>query len=118
VQLVKDSWNVCISRVNTNKKAVLNTGSGPRVLNKNVLLFPETLDMKPSSTKEDTKMSDELSSSLPPNELNISHGLEANLVECIVIESNRESHLQCSNIIEIRKKHHETAKKDMENNEK
>jgi hypothetical protein len=118
VKLVKDSWNLSFARVNTNKKAVLHRGWGPRALNKNVLLLPEILATKPSSTEEETKTSNDLSSSLPPSELNLSQGLAGTLVERIVVESNREAHLRGSNIIDIRKKRHETAKKNLENHEK
>jgi hypothetical protein len=83
VKLVKDSWNLSFTRVNTNKKAVLHRGWGPRTLNKNVLLLPEILAMKPSSTEEETMKSNDLSSSLLPSDLNISQGLAGTLVECI-----------------------------------
>jgi hypothetical protein len=88
------------------------------VLNKNVLLFPKILAMKPTSTEGETMKSSELSSSLPPSELNISTGLAGTLVERIIVKSNRESHLRGSNIMDIRKKCHETAKKNLENHEK
>jgi hypothetical protein len=52
-----------------------------------------SLASKPSSTEEETMKSNELSSSLPPSELNISQGLAGTLVEQIVIESNQEAHL-------------------------
>jgi hypothetical protein len=93
VKFMKVAWNVSFARVHTNKKAVLYRGWGPRALNKNVLLFPKILATKPSSTEESTMISNEISSSLPPSQLNISHGLAGTLVECIVIESSREAHL-------------------------
>jgi len=40
--------------------------------------------------EDTTKKSNELSSSLPPSELNISEGLEGNLVEHIIIQSSKE----------------------------
>jgi hypothetical protein len=65
---------------------VLHRGWGPRALNKNVLLHPEILFSRPTSMEDTTKKSNELSSSLPPSELNISEGLEGNLVEHIIIQ--------------------------------
>ncbi len=88
MKLVKDSWNLSFTRVNTNKKAVLHRGWGPRALNKNVLLLPEILAMKLSSTEEETMKSNDLSSSLLPSELNLSQELAGTLVECILVKSN------------------------------
>jgi hypothetical protein len=87
-------------------------------LNKNVLLHPEILFSRPTSMEDTTKKSNELSSSLPPSELNISEGLEGNLVEHIIIQSSKEARLRGLSIVEITAKMHETAKKNLENHEK
>jgi len=75
VKLVKDSWKVGFGRVEQNQKAVLHRGCGPRALDKNVLLNPEIFASKPTSMGDATKTSNELSSLLPPSELNISEGV-------------------------------------------
>jgi hypothetical protein len=66
---------VGFGRVEQNQKAVLHRGCGPRALDKNVLLHPEIFASKPTSMGDATKTSNELSSLLPPSELNISEGV-------------------------------------------
>jgi hypothetical protein len=47
VKLVKDSWKVSFAHTQTNIKAVLNRGWGPRALNYYALLHPEKSASKP-----------------------------------------------------------------------
>ncbi len=83
-----------------------------------MLLHPEIFASKPTSMGDATKTSNELSSSLPPSELNISEGLAGSLVECIVVQSSKESRQKGLSIVEITAKRHKTAKKNLENHEK
>jgi hypothetical protein len=118
VKLVKDSWKLSFARMQQNWKAMLHRGWGPRALNKNLLLHPEIFTSKPTSMEDETKTSNELSSSLPPSEVNISEGLAGNLVQHIVSQSSKEARLKGLSIVEITAKRHETAKKNLENHEK
>jgi hypothetical protein len=113
VKLVKDSWKVSFARVKQNRKAVLHRGWGPRALNKNVLLHPEIFASKPTSMGDATKTSKELSSLLPPSELNICEGLVGSLVQRVVIQSSKEAHQKGLSIAEITSKRHGTAKKNL-----
>jgi hypothetical protein len=49
VKLVKDTWIVSISCTETNRKAVLYRGWGPRALNFYVLLHPKILSSRPKN---------------------------------------------------------------------
>jgi hypothetical protein len=49
VKLIKDSWKDSFARVETNKKAVLHRGWGPKELNYNVLLYPEIASSNPNT---------------------------------------------------------------------
>ncbi len=52
VNLVKDSWKDSFARAETNKKAVLHRGWGPKVVNYNVLLHPEIASSNPNLNGE------------------------------------------------------------------
>jgi hypothetical protein len=49
VKLVKEAWHVSFAHEETNQKAVLQRGWGPRALYYNVLLHPEILPSKPKA---------------------------------------------------------------------
>ena len=74
VKLVKNAWKVSFARVETNRKAVLHRGWGPKALNMNVLRNPEILGTKPNSTKDLIGMSQGLTSKITPTDLNINEG--------------------------------------------
>jgi hypothetical protein len=76
------------------------------------------LASKPTSIEDTTQKSNELSSSLPSSELNISEGLAGNLVQCIIIQSSKEACERGLSIAEITAKRHETVKKNLENYER
>jgi hypothetical protein len=115
VKLVKNAWKVSFE---TNRKAVLHRGWGPKALNMNVLRNPEILATKPNSTKDLTGTSQGLTSKITPMDLNINEGLVGTLVDCIVLESNKYATERGSSIAEITRKQKETALKRLENHEK
>jgi hypothetical protein len=89
VRLVKNAWKVSFARVETNQKAVLYRGWGPKALNMNVLRSPEILATKPNSTKDLMGTSQGLNSKITLTDLNINKGLAGILGDCIVLESNK-----------------------------
>ncbi len=115
VKLVKEAWHVSFAREETNRKAVLQRGWGPRALNYNVLLHPEILPSKPQNSGQPIT-ENLVISSLPATHLNLSNGLAGTLIDRIVIEKNKESRVM--NPAEAREKHCATAKKSLENHEK
>jgi hypothetical protein len=114
VKLVKEAWHVSFAREETNRKAVLQRGWGPRALNYNVLLHPEILPSKPKNSGQPI-MEYSVISSLPATHLNLSNGLTGTLIDRIMIEKNKESRM---NPAEAREKRRATAKKSLENHEK
>jgi hypothetical protein len=72
VKLVKNAWKVSFARVETNQKAVLHRGWGPKAWN--VLRNPEILATKPNSTKDLMGTSQGLNSKITPADLNINEG--------------------------------------------
>jgi hypothetical protein len=84
VKLVKEAWHVSFAREETNRKAVLQRGWGPRALNYNVLLHPEILPSKPKNSGQPITENSVISS-LPATHLNLSNGLAGTLIDRIVI---------------------------------
>jgi hypothetical protein len=70
VKLVKDSWKDSFARVETNKKAILHRGWGPKALNYNVLLHPEIASTNPNLNGEMKKNQKPLLKSVSVSELN------------------------------------------------
>jgi len=113
VKLVKDAWAVSFARVNTNKKAVMQRGWGPKALNYNVLLHEE---IAPSNPDRNPPASVIRKTNVAADELNLSAGLAGSLIDRIVIEKNKET--RGTTAAEMRQKRHETAKRSLENHEK
>jgi hypothetical protein len=55
VKLVKEAWSVSFAQVETNQKAVLERGLGPKALNYNVLCHPEISSSKPNGDDDKGK---------------------------------------------------------------
>ena len=89
VKLVKEAWSVSFDRVETNQKAVLERGSGPKALNYNVLCHPEISSSKPEGDDNGEEKKG-LMSALPPSELNLTDGLSGTLEEQIVLRAIRK----------------------------
>ncbi len=118
MKLVKKAWKVSFSRVETNWKAVLHRGWGPKALNMNVLKNPEIMATMPDACKNLMGGSQGLDSKMPPTELNINEGLAGTLVDRIILESNKYAAERGSSISDITRKWKETALKKLENHEK
>jgi hypothetical protein len=115
VKLVKDAWRVSFARPETNRKAVLQRGWGPRALNYNCLLHEEIMASKPSIEEHQAKKP-LIKSSLTPSELNLSGGLAGTLIDRIVAEKNKEG--GALTIDQVREKRRATARQSLENHEK
>jgi hypothetical protein len=118
VKLVKNAWNVSFARVETNRKAVLHRGWGPKALNMNVLKHKEIMGTKPSDAAESNGTSQRISTTMLPSQLNITEGLAGTLIDTIVLESTKNAATKGSNIADITRKRKETALKKLENHEK
>jgi hypothetical protein len=84
VKLVKEAWNASFAKVESNKKAVLEQGWGPKALNYNVLLHPEIAASDPNkndSSGDQQKQKVGSMSNLPPSKLNLTDGLSGTLIE-------------------------------------
>ena len=82
VGLVQIAWKRSFARVKTNIKAVAHRGWGPKALNYNVLLHPEILATKHGAKEKE--LTTGLETNVAPEDLNLSEGLAATLVERIV----------------------------------
>ena len=82
VGLVQIAWKRSFARVKTNIKAVAHRGWGPKALNYNVLLHPEILATKHGAKEKE--LTTGLETNVAPEDLNLSEGLAAMLVERIV----------------------------------
>jgi hypothetical protein len=117
VKLVKEAWSDSFDRVETNQKAVLERGSGPKALNYNVLCHPEISSSKPEGDDNGEEKKG-LMSALPPSELNLTDGLSGTLIEQIVLQSNKETRATGTSLAEMMAKHQATARNTVENHEK
>jgi len=104
VKLVKDAWNVSFARVETNRKAVLHRGWGPKALNMNVLKHKEIMGTMPSAMTKSNSTSQGGSRNILPSQLNITEGLAGTLICTFVLESTKHAASRASNIAEITKK--------------
>jgi hypothetical protein len=119
VKLVKDAWRVSFARVETNRKAVLNRGWGPKALNMNVLRHPEILSSKPKEHGcQPTSNKIDVLSTLPASELNISEGLSGTLIDRIVLQSNKDARTSGASIADMMIRRQATARRNLENHEK
>ncbi len=103
--------------MNTNQKAVLEHGWGPKALNNNVLCHPEIESSKPQGDNAAEKMIT-LVSYLRPSELNLTSGLSGTLIERIVMQSNKEARASGASVAEMVAKCQATTRKTLENHEK
>jgi hypothetical protein len=117
VKLVK-AWKVSFARVETNQKAVLHQGWGPKALNMNFLRNPEILATMPNMTKDLMGRLLGLNSKMIPMDLNIHEGLAGTLVDSIVLESNKYATERGDSIAKITRKRKDSALKRLENHEK
>jgi hypothetical protein len=89
VGLGRKAWKASFAKVKSNIKAISNRGWGPRALNYNVLLHPKILTSKPGAKIQG--LLSEMISSAAPEEVNLSDGLAAMLVDRIVLYKNKEA---------------------------
>ncbi len=100
----------------TNIKAVAHRGWGPKALNYNVLLHPEILATKQGAKKEG--LTTGLQMNVAPEDLNLSEGLSAMLVERIVDYKVKEASRNGVGADEQRRKRKATAKKRLRSHDK
>jgi hypothetical protein len=104
VKLVKDAWQVSFTRGETNRKAVMHSGWGPKALNYNVLLHEEIVSSNPNREESNDggqKKQKLHSTAIPASQLNLMEGLVGTLIDRIVLESNKTAKLKGANIAEI-----------------
>ena len=104
VKLVKDAWQVSFARVETNRKAAMHSGWGPKALNYNVLLHEEIVSSNPNREESNDggqKKQKHHSTAIPASQLNLMEGLVGTLIDRIVLESNKTAKLKGANIAEI-----------------
>ncbi len=111
VGLICKAWKASFSREETNKWAILNRGWEPKALNYNALTHPEILAFKPGYNKESAVNT--LKTEVDPEDLNLSDGLAAMLVEKIVLHKNKEGTHSESNAAHQQKKCKATAKENL-----
>jgi hypothetical protein len=116
VGLVREAWELSFARVQTNQKAIVSRGWGPRALNYNALRHPEILTSAPGTSVK--RPIDALESRALPEELNLSEGLSATLVDRIVIHKNLEASRNGINADEQRRKRRATAQEKLRSQEK
>jgi len=104
VGLVRQAWKLSFAREDKNRNAIASRGWGPRALAYNALLHPEIL-----TSKSNQPEGPQLTSSTNPQDLNLSEGIAATLVDRILPHKNREARLNGDNAEEIRKKRKTTA---------
>ncbi len=112
MKLVRESWSASFAKVETNRKAVLTRGWGPKALNYNVLLHKEIIGTNRS------KASSQLTSTIEPNDLNITEGLAGTLVDRICLKYNEESRQHDGAAEEQKKKRQDAAKEKLEKHKK
>jgi hypothetical protein len=121
VKLVKDAWKDSFARVESNKKAILHRGWGPKELIYNVLLHPEIASSNPNKNGEGNEVKRKqktFSTSVTASKLNLNEGLAGTLIDWIVLESNKSAKLKGNTITEITSKRHAMARQSLENHEK
>jgi hypothetical protein len=111
VKLVKECWKHSFAKVDTNRKAVLTRGWGPKTLSYNCLLHKEIAATKNSISDSSTTA---LTSTIDPTELNTHEGFAGTLIERICIKYNDDANQNGVSVIERKKKRQETAKEKLE----
>jgi len=89
IKLVKDAWHQSFSKVLTNKTAIAQRGWGP--LNRNALLHPEISCTNTASPPVITAQSSLTTSTVAPEELNLSEGLAGTVINRIVAAVNKDA---------------------------
>jgi hypothetical protein len=108
VGLVHQAW------LSSYRKAISSRGWGPRALSFNALLHPEILASKSGNSSKGSV----LESTIDPEELNLSEGLAATLVERIVLYKNDEARRNGADADENRRKRKATAEERLSSQEK
>jgi hypothetical protein len=111
VGLVREAWKTSFARVRTNVKAITSRGWGPKALNYNCLLHPEIAGTKQTLTSG-------LQTNVDPQELNLSVGLAATLVDRIVLYKNQEAARNGVSADEQRRKRKATAEERLKAHDK
>jgi hypothetical protein len=88
--LVQKAWESSVARVEMNQKAIVSRGWGPRALNYHALLHPKKLTSKVDNHNQEGPLK-QLASSAEPEELTLSEGVTATLVDRIVVHKNKEA---------------------------
>ncbi len=87
VGLVGKAWKSSFAHIKSNRKAISYRGWGPRALNYQVLLHPKIISSK-SGQKQSLALPD---SQVDPQELNLSGGITATLIDHIVLHKIKEA---------------------------
>jgi len=107
VGLVRQAWEKSFARVKTNIKAVASRGWGPKALNYKCLQHPEILSTKNGASQKGLTIDSR--SCAAPEELNLSDGLAATLIDRIVLYKNKEANRNGADADEQRQKRRVTA---------
>ncbi len=99
------------AREDSNHKATGSRGWGQKALIYNALNHPEILASKPGYSNQSALNT--MDSQVEPDELNLSNGLAAMLVDRIVIHKNKEGTCSGSNAAEQLRKHKATAEENL-----
>ena len=105
VGLVGKAWKSSFAHIESNRKAISYRGWGPRALNYQVLLHPEIISSKPGQ-KQSLALPD---SQVDPQELNLSGGITATLIDRIVLHKNKEASTSGEGALERLRKRKATA---------
>jgi hypothetical protein len=116
VGLVQIAWKRSFARVKTNIKAVAHRGWGPKALNYNVLLHPEILATKHGAKEKE--LTTGLETNVALEDLNLSEGLAATLVERIVDYKVKEASRNGVGADEQRRKRKATAEERLRSQDK
>ena len=112
VKLVKECWKHSFAKVDTNRKAVLTRGWGPKTLSYNCLLHKEIASTKNTTISDMSTIA--LTSTINPAELNTREGLAGTLIERICLQYNEDANRNGASAIDRKKKRQETAKEKLE----
>ena len=113
---MRAAWSSSFARVRTNIKAVTSRGWGPKALNYNCLLHPEIQATKHGTTGKPHTLA--LETTAAPEDLNLSDGLAATLIDRIVLYKNGEANQNGTDADEQRRKHKETAEERLQSQDK
>ncbi len=112
VKLVRESWRESFKKVETNRKAVLTRGWGPKTVCYNNILHKEIIATKQSCKVPSTS---QLMTNITPSDLNENEGLAGTLIECICLKYTEVARKNGQTAEERKKKCQESAKKNEKN---